>query len=152
MDNKELVKQLEGQAERLEKVVKKYDEKALSKRPEEGKWSAKEIIGHLADVESAYGYRIRMALAQSGTGFQPFDQNLWVENLKHQEKEAKELVKTFERLRKANLAVLKYVKDEEWERYGMHPERGKMTVENLVTLLAEHFERHVQQVERVAGS
>ena len=145
-----LIEKLEEQTEMLEKVVKRYGEKELSKKPE-GKWSAKEIVGHLSDCEMAYGFRIRMALAQSGNTLYPFDQVLWVKNLAHQEKETKELVKSFERLRKANLAILKDVKDEGWERFGMHTERGKMTVEGIVRLLAEHFERHLEQVERVAN-
>jgi len=149
MESQELIRQLEGQAEKLEKAVKKYDDKALRKKPA-GKWSANEIIGHLGDCEYVYGVRIRMALAQSGTTLQAFDQNLWVENLKHQEKEVKNLVEIFRGLRMANLTVLKEIEAEDWQKYGMHQERGKMTVRALAALLAEHFEKHVGQVERVA--
>ena len=145
-----LIEKLEEQPEMLEKVVKRYGEQEFSRRPE-GKWSAKEILGHLSDCEMAYGFRIRMALAQSGNALHPFDQELWVKNLQHQEKETKELVKSFERLRKANLVILKDVKDDEWERFGMHTERGKLTVRNLAETLADHFERHLMQVEKVAG-
>ncbi len=146
----EFLKSLEGQMEKLDRVLKKYDEKALSRKPE-GKWSGKEIIGHLGDCEYVYGVRLRIALAESGNTLQPFDQNLWVENLKHQEKEIGKLVETLKGLRNANLAVLKDVKEADWEKYGMHAERGKMTVEGIVRLLAEHFERHLEQVERVAN-
>ncbi len=148
--NAEFIKNLEGQMEKLDRVLRKYDEKALSKKPP-GKWSAKEIIGHLGDCEYVYGVRMRIALAEPGNTLQPFDQNLWVENLKHQEKEMGKLVETLKGLRKANLAVLKDVKETDWEKFGMHPERGKMTVEGIVRVLAEHFEKHLQQVERVAG-
>jgi hypothetical protein len=147
----EFIKSLEGQLERLDKVLKKYDEKALARKPE-GKWSGKEIIGHLGDCEYVYGVRMRIALAEPGNTLQPFDQNLWVENLKHQEKEIGKLVETLKGLRRANLTVLKDVKGTDWEKYGMHTERGKMTVEGMVKLLAEHFENHLQQVERVASS
>ncbi len=147
----EFIKNLEGQLEKLDKVLKKYDEKALARKPE-GKWSAKEIIGHLGDCEYVYGVRLRIALAEPGNTLQPFDQNLWVENLKHQEKEMGKLVETLKGLRRANLTVLKDVKETDWEKYGMHTERGKLTVESIVRLMAEHFERHLEQVERVAGN
>ncbi|OGC86063.1 MAG: hypothetical protein A2142_00005 [candidate division Zixibacteria bacterium RBG_16_48_11] len=145
------IKNLEGQLDKVDRVIQKYDEKALSKKPE-GKWSAKQIIGHLGDCEYVYGVRLRIALAESGNTLQPFDQNLWVENLKHQEKEIGKLVETLKGLRRANLTVLKDVKEKDWEKYGMHTERGKLTVEKMVTLLAEHFEKHLEQVERVAKS
>ena len=145
----EFIKNLEGQMEKLDIVLKKYDEKALARKPE-GKWSVKEIIGHLGDCEYVYGVRLRIALAEPGNTLQPFDQNLWVENLKHQEKEIGKLVESLKGLRRANLTVLKDVKEKDWEKYGMHTERGKMTVEGIVKLLAEHFERHLEQMERVA--
>src|SRR4030065_634480 len=140
----EVIKNLEGQMEKLDRVLRKYDEKALSKKPE-GKWSGKQIIGHLGDCEYVYGVRLRIALAESGNTLQPFDQNLWVENLKHQEKEIAKLVETLKGLRRANLTVLKDVRETDWEKYGMHTERGKMTLEGMVRLLAEHFERHLEQ-------
>jgi len=149
--NAEFIRNLERQMEKLDRVLKKFNEKALSKKPE-GKWSAKEIIGHLGDCEYVYGVRMRIALAEPGNTLQPFDQNLWVEKLKHQEKEIGKLVETLKGLRRANLTVLKDVKETDWEKYGMHIERGKMTVEGMVKLLAEHFERHLEQVERVAGN
>lgn len=147
----EFIKSLEGQMEKLDRMLKKYDEKALSKKSE-GKWSAKEIIGHLGDCEYVYGVRMRIALAEPGNTLQAFDQELWVRNLKHQEKEIGKLVETLKGLRRANLTVLRDVKETDWEKFGMHTERGKMTVEGMVKLLGEHFEKHLQQVERVASS
>jgi len=49
----------------------------LAHRPAPGKWSIKEIICHLADVEVVNGWRYRMILAQSGSNLTAFDQDLW---------------------------------------------------------------------------
>src|SRR5579862_3102443 len=42
-----------------------------------GKWSAREIVCHLADCEVAFAFRLRQTLAEDRHVMQPFDQDLW---------------------------------------------------------------------------
>ena len=42
-----------------------------------GKWSAAEIVCHLADCELVFGFRLRQTLAEDGPTIQPFDQDKW---------------------------------------------------------------------------
>ncbi|MCI0530790.1 MAG: DinB family protein, partial [candidate division Zixibacteria bacterium] len=73
MTGENVFKDFAGQAQELQQFVKKFDDKALSKRPAEDKWSGKEIIGHLGDCELVYGFRFKLALAQPGSPFQAFE-------------------------------------------------------------------------------
>ena len=45
--------------------------------PAPGKWSAAEIVSHLADCEMVFGFRLRQTLAEDGPTIQPFDQEKW---------------------------------------------------------------------------
>ena len=62
---------------RLRRAMANLSRADLAHRPAPGKWSIKEIICHLADVEVVNGWRYRMILAQSGSNLTAFDQDLW---------------------------------------------------------------------------
>ena len=151
MTGENVFKDFAGQGEKLQKFVTRYDDKALSKRPAEDKWSGKEIIGHLGDCEQVYGFRFKLALAQPGSPFQAFEQTPWVKKLRHQDRSVGEMVEDFKRLRETNTAILKGIKPEEWERFGIHPEAGMLTISQMVKRLTDHFESHLKQVEKAAG-
>ena len=48
-----------------------------TKPPAPGKWSAAEIVCHLADCELVFAFRLRQTLAEDGHTIQPFDQEKW---------------------------------------------------------------------------
>jgi hypothetical protein len=49
----------------------------VAMRPTPGKWSAAEIVCHLADCELVFGFRLRQTLAEDAPVIQPFDQDRW---------------------------------------------------------------------------
>ena len=49
----------------------------LEKPPAPGKWSARDIVSHLADAEVAFAFRLRQTLAEDHHVIQPFDQDRW---------------------------------------------------------------------------
>jgi hypothetical protein len=55
-------------------------------------------------------------------------------------------------MRKANLSLLNSLTPEQWSHYGVHSERGKETIEHIVSLMAGHDLNHLQQIERILAS
>ena len=55
----------------------------------------------------------------------------------------------FRLLREANLRMFARLTPEEWQRYGMHAERGRITVEDLARHMAAHDVNHIDQVRRL---
>lgn len=55
----------------------------------------------------------------------------------------------FRLLRDANLRMLARLTPEEWQRHGMHAERGRMTVQELARHMAAHDMNHINQVRRL---
>jgi hypothetical protein len=54
-------------------------------------------------------------------------------------------------LRKNNLAMLKALPREAWDRHGMHLERGKETVAHLARMIAGHDVNHTTQIEAIVA-
>ena len=124
----------------------------MTARPAPEKWSAGEILAHLADVELAVGWRIRSILARNGVSVQAYDQDAWARAFDYRHRDPRTSLATFRVLREANLALLKSAPKESWENYGMHEERGKESITQIVRLLAGHDLNHLAQVENIIRS
>ncbi|MCC6132552.1 MAG: DinB family protein [Acidobacteria bacterium] len=134
---------------RLAKLVEGLTEKQLSKKPAPGKWSIKEIVAHLTDGEVVLGFRYRFVAAHDRPAVPGYDQDAFVERLGVDAARTKELVEDFERLRKANLNLLKRLPEGAFDRVGVHAERGDESIRTMVTLYAGHDRIHLQQIETI---
>lgn len=118
----------------------------IRERPAPNEWSVLELIGHLADAELVASARYRWAVAQDRPPLMGYDQDLWVDRLRHNEDMAAELLTYFESLRLANLNLWQRLSPEERKRVGMHAERGPESVELMFRLMAGHDRFHLTQI------
>lgn len=117
-----------------------------------GKWSAAGVIQHLADSELVWGYRLRKVLAEDRPELTGFDQDLWAERLGYANADAEQALAVFSTLRRANLGLLARASHADWERVGVHNERGEESVRHMMRLYAGHDLVHRRQMERIARS
>ena len=136
-------------AKKLERLIKGVSAAKLRKRPEPQKWSAAEILAHLADAEIVIGWRMRYILGSPGVAIQAFDQDSWVTALHYDKRDPRLSLAHWRTAREANLALLKSLTPEQWKHFGMHSERGQESVEHIVRMMAGHDVNHLQQIERI---
>lgn len=136
-------------AAKIHKLIQKAQPARLARRPTPEKWSVNEIVAHLADAEIVIGYRMRMILGEPGTPVQAFDQDKWAANMDYAERPAKGSLAAFRALRENNLALLKKLRSEQWEQWGMHSERGQETIRHIVRMVAGHDVNHIRQIEAI---
>jgi hypothetical protein len=123
---------------------------ALRYKPDPAKWCILEILGHLADIEIVYGYRLRQMLADEKPVIAPMDQEAWAKNLGYMETPAPELVALYGLNRHHNLRLLRRVKPGDLEKTAFHPEYQKdVTVARLVEQMAGHGANHLAQIEKL---
>jgi hypothetical protein len=139
-------------AAKLGRLVGRASPAKLRKRPAPGKWSAAEILAHLADAEIVVGWRMRQILGAPGTPIQAFDQDAWAAAGHYEKRDARESLAQFRAVREANLALLKSLTSEQWKSHGMHAERGVETIEHITCMMAGHDLNHMGQVERIVAS
>jgi hypothetical protein len=77
-----------------------------------------------------------------------YDQDLWVDRLRHNEELPAELVTYFEGLRLANLNLWQRLTPQERQRVGMHAERGPESVDLMFRMLAGHDRFHLNQIRK----
>ena len=120
----------------------------LRLRPERDEWSAIECIGHIADAEIVYAGRYRWILAHDEPPLIGYDQDRWVSRLGHAESDVDELLRTFEALRAANIALFRRTPDDGRARVGRHSERGLESFDLSFRLIAGHDRFHRDQARR----
>jgi hypothetical protein len=123
---------------------------AALRRPEApGKWSAADVVQHLADSELVLGFRMRMILTEDRPPIQGYDQDRWAATLRYPEVPLDEARAQLRALRAANLRVLRRLGPSELARVGLHSERGPESLEHLMKLMAGHDLVHRRQIDRV---
>lgn len=135
----------------LMKLIKPLSQKQLSQRPGPGKWSITEILGHLADSEIVLSWRMRLVVCQNGSSVQATDQEVWAQTLDYANQDPNMSLETFRVLRENNLRMLAALPKNLWENYGMHSERGKETLTQIVRMYAGHDLNHVAQIEKIVN-
>jgi hypothetical protein len=136
-------------AQRLEQLIKGVPASQLRKRQAADKWSASEIVAHLADAEIVIAFRMRLILGAPGTPIAAYDQDSWVTSGHYEKRDPHKSVEQFRVVREANLALFESLTPEQWNQYGIHSERGQETIEQIVRMTAGHDINHLQQIERI---
>jgi uncharacterized damage-inducible protein DinB len=120
-------------------------------RPAPGRWSAAEVLAHLADAELVAAWRVRSILASDGTPLQAFDQDAWASAFKYGEIDPAESLRTFTAARASLLSLLARVDPSRHAHHGLHAERGKESIAHLIQLYAGHDINHLKQIEALIG-
>lgn len=136
----------------LRTLAESVDDAKLRRPEKEGKWSMIQIAQHLADTELVVGWRYRMAVSHDEPPVQPFDQDRFVSKLWKGDESLEDVLSQFEALRAINLRFLRSLTPEEWQRGGLHAERGRETVRRNAELSAAHDLVHLRQMGRVKQS
>ena len=142
---------MEGHAAWLKKAIRGLTIEQLRTRESPRKWSILEVLGHLADTELVYRYRLRMIVAEPGCNIVGYDQDAWCKRLRYQEQDPALVMKEIETMRAGTLRWLRTLSDSEMSRAGEHDERGEESVRHIVRMVAGHDLLHHQQIERIRG-
>lgn len=134
---------------RLQGLTHAIGPAGVSVAPAPGKWTASEILCHLADCEIAFGFRLRQILAEEHHVIQAFDQERWA--APYSGITAAEALSAFSALRRWNLLLIEHALPYQSGRPVTHPERGTMTFGTVVETMAGHDLNHKMQLERIAS-
>ena len=133
----------------LARLIEGVPDEVLSRRPAPGKWSIRAILAHMAEDELASSWRYRQMIEQNGVLLTGFDQDLWATLGDYECWSAADALHMFRLLREANLRLLDRLTPEQWQRHGIHAERGRITVEDLARHMAGHDANHIDQIRRL---
>ncbi|MBW5445123.1 DUF664 domain-containing protein [Cohnella sp. CFH 77786] len=133
---------LAGQEKELAELLSSLSESRADYRYAEGKWSIKEIIGHVTDTERVMAYRLLRIARGDKTPLPGFDQDLFMEHSPFGNWSLEQLADDYRAVRQATLTLLRGLPEEAWSRKGTANNIG-MTVRAFANVIAGHEKHHV---------
>src|SRR3989475_1084844 len=141
------LKRLERTADELGAAIRGQSESTLSRRPDTRNWAPKEVVCHLRDTEELFKARFDTIMASDNPRLSGPDPDRWAEERQYLRNDAGEALAAFRRRRGETLVFLGKLAPGDWERAGTHPVRGKVTIDNFLTLMAWHDDNHLDQLK-----
>ena len=126
-------------------------DKELDARPAPDKWTAREIVHHLADSEMTSAIRLRLLVAEDNAAIRPYDEKTFAIRLYYNRPIANSLL-AFHAARLSTGELLDAMTDADFARKGTHPEHGRYGVEQWLEIYAEHAHNHADQIRRARAS
>ena len=123
----------------------------LDSRPAPGKWSAREIVHHLADSEMTSAVRLRLLVAEKNAAIRSYDEKEFAVRLYYQRPIASSLL-AFQAARLSTGELLDSMTEADFEKKGTHPEHESYGVERWLEIYAEHAHNHADQIRRARAS
>ncbi|MBS1816509.1 MAG: DinB family protein [Acidobacteria bacterium] len=118
----------------------------LDTAPGEGKWTAREIVHHLADSEMTSAIRLRLLLASPSPHIVGYDQEAFAKKLYYQDRPIEASLDAFNAARRTTAELLDRMSEADWLKEGTHSEHGRYTVTKWLELYAAHAHAHADQI------
>ena len=148
MTRDEAIKTVSETYPKLVELTGRLDEAALNYRPTDQEWSVREILAHLVDDEM-YVMRLRLAriVEENEPDLVPHDEKKWFATRNTARDALSELLEDFQVQRQASLGIIRFLREDEWQRRGFQPEYGHFTAEEWLGRWAAHDLNHLRQIE-----
>jgi hypothetical protein len=126
-----------------------FPQESLTAHPIAGKWSAAEIVHHLADSETTSGLRLRRLLVEDHPLIQGYDQDQYAAMLHYTERDIAPSLEAFRAARATTAQLLDLMTEADWHREGTHSESGSYSTEDWLRIYADHAHNHAAQIGRL---
>jgi hypothetical protein len=126
-----------------------FPNELLTAHPITGKWSAAEIVHHLADSETTSGLRLRRLLVEDHPLIQGYDQDAYADRLHYNQRDTAASLDALRTARSTTSQLFEFMSEEDWNREGTHSESGSYSVEDWLTIYAAHAHNHAAQIRRL---
>ncbi|MDF2435678.1 MAG: hypothetical protein K0Q95_54 [Bacteroidota bacterium] len=138
----DVVKELKDQILNFQAVISEIPEDKEGYAYAEGKWTIKELIGHVIDTERVFGYRAMCFARKDKTALPGFDENAFAANSNYNKRTLYELGHEFAIVREANLALFRSFGEEELSQIG-NANSKDVSVRAIIFMVAGHATHHL---------
>ena len=146
----DLTRYLESQSDALATLLATVSEEGALHRYAAGKWSVKEVVAHLTDVERVMAYRILRIGRGDATPLPGFDENAWIEAGAHDRRPLEDHVAEFRAARSDSLALIRGLPESAFPNRVVasgYPVTGRA----LAWILAGHVDHHLRILQERYG-
>lgn len=141
-DRAGFIARLAAQPAALAASVSGFTDADFAKPYRPGGWTARQLLHHVADSHTNMYVRVKLALSADTPLINAYDQDLWVEHPDVAVVSPLVSVALIAALHERIVAFYRALSEEQFQRGLMHPENGRMTIEQVLALYAWHGDHH----------
>jgi uncharacterized damage-inducible protein DinB len=141
----DVLKLLEEQKESTYKLFSNMSEEKANHAYQEGKWTLKQVLGHMIDTERTFAYRL-LCFSRNYIELPGFDQDIYVNNSNFTDRSIQSLALEFRATRESNIYMIAALTDEQLNRKGV-ASGNKVSVRALVSVIAGHELHHLKIIK-----
>jgi hypothetical protein len=130
----------------LRAAVRGMTKEQLAAKPVPGRMSTLEVLCHLSDFEPVFAERMKRIIALDTPLLLAADENDFLRELRYGDREAEEELALIELTRKQIARILRGLKPEQFQRSGVHSQKGLLTLERVVQGAINHVAHHLSFV------
>ena len=145
---KEILEQFDSATREFCEVARAIPSERLHVAQSEGEWSPAYVIHHLADSDAHFLVRFLNVLSSENPTIVPFDEEAFPIALHYPGRTVETSLAAIEASRAHAVDFLKEVPDADWNRVGVHSQRGEMTLTDLLVLTTNHRKEHIEQLKK----
>lgn len=151
-ERQELIARYAAGYDEVMQSLEGFPAESLTARLIPGKWTACEIVHHLADSEMTSALRLRQLLDHDNPIIQGYDQDNRATRLKYNERDIAPAFDAFRGARATTVQILALMTEDDWQREGTHTESGRYTPEDWLRIYAAHAHGHADQIRRLRSA
>ena len=135
----------------LRRAVNGLNDKQLDTPYRDGGWTVRQVVHHVGDSHSHAYLRFKLLLAEDHPTIKTYDQDVWA-TLPDSRLPIESSLRLVDGLHEKWTEFLQSLPADAWSRTGFHPERGDVTMDDLLEIYSGHGEHHVGQITALRAS
>lgn len=133
--------------DRIRRVIDELAEADLDAHPIDRQWSIRQVICHIADFEPIYADRMKRVIAEDRPRFAGGDPSLFAARLAYGWRSPADEVAVIKSVRRQMATILRSLSDRDFQRTGVHPREGALTLATLLQRITDHLLHHLSFIE-----
>ena len=147
-EQQQAIRRLAALPETLRRVVQNVSDSHADQPYRPGGWTIRQLIHHIADSHVNFYIRVKLALTEDTPTVKTYDQDAWIELADVPRVPIDVSLSMLTAVHARLIALLEAISAEDRRRPLMHPEHGRMTIEQLMSMYAWHGDHHTEQIRR----
>lgn len=151
-ERQELIAKIKNLPGQLTELVQNLSDEQLTTSYLVGEWTVAQNIHHVADSHINSYVRIKLILTEEHPTLRPYNQDAWANLVDADTTTLETSLMILTGLHQRWVSLFESLSEAEWQRTGLHPEVGEMTLDDFLQTYAAHGEAHIDQVQRTLAA
>ncbi|HEV3219906.1 MAG TPA: putative metal-dependent hydrolase [Candidatus Acidoferrales bacterium] len=145
-DRKRMIASLAETPAKLRAAVAGLDDKQLDMPYRHGGWTVRQVVHHVADSHMNAYIRFRFGVTEPDPTIKPYDENMWAKLFDARTAPVEGSLAIVDGMHQRWVILMREMREIDFMRSMIHPERGKMSLDDQLSLYEWHGRHHVAHI------